>query len=87
MARLSKSSVFIQFLTICLVSLVLTNWYNVIGDPEVSTSAKRHRRHRSDRAKLIRQYLKKNGRLEGMIRLADSTDPHQGTFHRHLALH
>ena len=38
----------------------------------------RPRRHRNDKAKLIRQYLKKNGRLEGMVRLVDGAEPHEG---------
>lgn len=38
----------------------------------------RHRRHRSDKAKLLRNFLKKNGRLEGMIRLVDGPHAHIG---------
>ena len=39
---------------------------------------RRQRRHRNDKAKLVRQYLKKNGRLEGMIRLVDGQQDHEG---------
>lgn len=38
----------------------------------------RQRRHRGERAQLIRHYLKKNGRLEGMVRLVDGTHPNEG---------
>lgn len=40
----------------------------------------RQRRHRGERAQLIRHYLKKNGRLEGMVRLVDGTHPNEGQF-------
>lgn len=43
-----------------------------------SASRTRQRRHRTDKAKLVRQYLKKNGRLEGMIRLVDGVNPYEG---------
>lgn len=39
---------------------------------------RRQRRHRSDKAKLIQHYLKKNGRLEGMIRLVDGIHDNEG---------
>ena len=43
-------------------------------------ASQRQRRHRGNRAQLIRQYLKKNGRLEGMVRLVDGTHPNEGQF-------
>ena len=49
---------------------------NLTGN--VSASRTRQRRHRNDKAKLVRQYLKKNGRLEGMVRLVDGPHPYEG---------
>jgi hypothetical protein len=49
---------------------------NLTGN--VSVSRTRQRRHRNDKAKLVRQYLKKNGRLEGMVRLVDGVHPYEG---------
>lgn len=39
---------------------------------------RRQRRHRTDKARLIQHYLKKNGRLEGMIRLVDGLGDFEG---------
>ena len=41
-------------------------------------SSRRERRHRSDKAKLVQHYLKKNGRLEGMVRLVDGLYDFEG---------
>lgn len=49
--------------------------------PARDGSARRQRRHRTDKAKLIQHYLKKNGRLEGMIRLVDGVTDFEGIFH------
>ena len=45
----------------------------------------RPRRHRTDKAKLIRDFLKKNGRLEGMVRLINGPNAHAGSslLHNH----
>jgi hypothetical protein len=39
---------------------------------------RRQRRHRTDKAKLIQHYLKKNGRLEGMVRIVDGLRENEG---------
>lgn len=39
---------------------------------------RRQRRHRTDKARLIQHYLKKNGRLEGMVRLVDGLNDFEG---------
>ena len=39
---------------------------------------RQRRQQRNDRAKLARQFLKRNGRLEGMIRLVDGAHDYEG---------
>jgi hypothetical protein len=45
----------------------------------VRDGIRRQRRHRTDKAKLIQHYLKKNGRLEGMVRIVDGVLENEGT--------
>ena len=44
----------------------------------VRDGTRRQRRHRTDKAKLIQHYLKKNGRLEGMVRIVDGVLENEG---------
>nr|CAH0101414.1 unnamed protein product [Daphnia galeata] len=44
----------------------------------VRDGIRRQRRHRTDKAKLIQHYLKKNGRLEGMVRIVDGVLENEG---------
>lgn len=44
----------------------------------IRDGTRRQRRHRTDKAKLIQHYLKKNGRLEGMVRLVDGVHANEG---------
>ena len=47
----------------------------------VRDGTRRQRRHRTDKAKLIQHYLKKNGRLEGMVRIVDGVLENEGIRH------
>ncbi len=70
----------ISWILVILIDVVLVDAQRDATDRTLRdrVAARRHRRHRTDKAKLIRNFLKRNGRLEGMVRLVDGPHPHVG---------
>lgn len=65
-----------------IVALVVDASPSAQSSTQQRAAARRNRRqHRNDKARLIRHYLRKNGRLEGMIRLVDGSNENEGSVH------
>ena len=63
-----------KFLTLCILTIAV----NVAISQDVGSARRRRTLGRSERAKKLKYFLKKHGRLEGMIRLVDGTKPSEG---------
>ena len=71
----------LKLLSIYLVIVAMVMDFAGVDGQEVAAAGRQRRaRNRGDRAQMIRQFLKKKGRLEGLVRLVDGTVPHEGQF-------
>ena len=67
-----------------MIYSVLLTWLALVVDGVQQERSARdgprrqRRQQRNDRAKLVRQFLKRNGRLEGMVRLVDGAHDYEG---------
>jgi len=69
----------LKLLSIYLVIVAMVMDFAGVDGQEVAAAGRQRRaRNRGDRAQMIRQFLKKKGRLEGLVRLVDGTVPHEG---------
>ncbi len=72
---------------------VLLTWLALVVDGVQQERSARdgprrqRRQQRNDRAKLVRQFLKRNGRLEGMVRLVDGAHDYEGLHIKNPFLH